>query len=64
MKYLLLVHHNEEAFSKMPEGTRKEMLAESIRLCTSSLPRSNMFMRRRYSLRRREPSSEYRTASR
>ncbi len=33
MKYLLLVHHNEEAFSKIPEGTRKEMLAESIQLC-------------------------------
>ena len=33
MKYLLLVHHNEEAFAKMPEGKRKEMLAESIQLC-------------------------------
>lgn len=33
MKYLLLVHHNEEAFNKIPEGTRKEMLAESIHLC-------------------------------
>lgn len=33
MKYLLLVHHNEEAFNKIPEGKRKEMLAESIQLC-------------------------------
>ncbi|OQW31470.1 MAG: hypothetical protein A4E19_07580 [Nitrospira sp. SG-bin1] len=33
MKYLLLVHHNEEAFGKIPEEKRKEMLAESIRLC-------------------------------
>ncbi|MBX3349853.1 MAG: YciI family protein [Nitrospira sp.] len=33
MKYLLLVHHNEEAFNKIPEGTREDMLAESIRLC-------------------------------
>ena len=33
MKYLLLVHHNEEAFNKIPEGIRKEMLAESIQLC-------------------------------
>ena len=33
MKYLLLVHHNEEAFGKMPDGKRKEMLAESIQLC-------------------------------
>lgn len=33
MKYLLLVHHNEEAFNKIPEGKRKEMLAESIELC-------------------------------
>ncbi|HBR49064.1 MAG TPA: hypothetical protein DEA71_03155 [Nitrospira sp.] len=33
MKYLLLVHHNEEAFNKIPEGTREDMLTESIRLC-------------------------------
>ncbi len=33
MKYLLLVHHNEATFNQIPEGTRKEMLAESIRLC-------------------------------
>jgi hypothetical protein len=33
MKYLLLVHHNEEAFGRMSEGTRTAMLEESIRLC-------------------------------
>jgi len=33
MKYLLLVHHNEESFSKMSEKTRKSMLAESVQLC-------------------------------
>ena len=33
MKYLLLVHHNEEAFNKIPADRRKEMLAESIQLC-------------------------------
>ncbi len=33
MKYLLLVHHNEDTFKRMPEGTRKDMLAESIQLC-------------------------------
>lgn len=33
MKYLLLVHHNEDMFNKLSEGTRKEMLAESIQLC-------------------------------
>lgn len=33
MKYLLLVHHNEDMFKAMPEGTRKDMLAESIQLC-------------------------------
>jgi hypothetical protein len=33
MKYLLLVHHNEDRFKRMPEGTRKDMLAESIQLC-------------------------------
>ena len=33
MKYLLLVHHNEEAFNEIPEDRRKEMLTESIQLC-------------------------------
>ena len=33
MKYLLLVHHNEEAFGKLNETTRQGMLAESIQLC-------------------------------
>lgn len=33
MKYLLLVHHNEEVFNKIPEDKRKKMLAESIELC-------------------------------
>lgn len=33
MKYLLLVHHNEEAFGRMSEETRRSMLAESIQLC-------------------------------
>lgn len=33
MRYLLLIHHNEEIFNKMAEGKRKEMLAESIQLC-------------------------------
>jgi len=33
MKYLLLVHHNEEDFAKMPETVQRKMLAESIQLC-------------------------------
>src|SRR5262245_47975766 len=33
MKYLLLVHHDEDTFIKISEHNRKEMLAESIRLC-------------------------------
>lgn len=32
MKYMLLVHHDEEAFGKLSEATRQEMLAESIQL--------------------------------
>jgi hypothetical protein len=32
MKFLLLVHHNEDTFSKMSETTRKEMLEESVQL--------------------------------
>ncbi|ALA56888.1 YciI family protein [Nitrospira moscoviensis] len=33
MKYLLLVHHDEEAFAKMSAATRAQLLAESIQLC-------------------------------
>lgn len=32
MKYMLLVHHDEEAFGKIPETKRQELLAESIQL--------------------------------
>jgi hypothetical protein len=32
MKYLILVHHNEAAFEKINETTRKELLAESVQL--------------------------------
>jgi hypothetical protein len=32
MKYLLLVHHSEEAFAQFDEATRQAMLAESIQL--------------------------------
>jgi hypothetical protein len=32
MKYLLLVHHDEEAFGKFPETKRQEMLGESVQL--------------------------------
>ena len=32
MKYLLLVHHDEDAFSAMSETIRKEMLEESVQL--------------------------------
>lgn len=32
MKYLLLVHHDEESFGKIHEGTRTEMLSESVQL--------------------------------
>ena len=32
MKYLLLVHHNEETFGKINKTTRKQMLKESVQL--------------------------------
>jgi hypothetical protein len=32
MKYLLLVHHNEENFAQFSETTRRDMLAESVQL--------------------------------
>jgi hypothetical protein len=33
MKYILLVHHDEAAFEKMSDETKRGLLAESIRLC-------------------------------
>jgi hypothetical protein len=33
MKYILLVHHDEESFRKRPEAERKQMLQESVQLC-------------------------------
>lgn len=32
MKYLILVHHDEETFEKIGETERKELLAESVQL--------------------------------
>jgi len=32
MKYILLMHHDEEAFSKLTESERQDMLGESVRL--------------------------------
>jgi hypothetical protein len=32
MKFMLIVHHNEEAFEKMGEETQSQLLAESIEL--------------------------------
>ena len=32
MKYMLLVHHDEEAFGKFSETKRQEMLTESVQL--------------------------------
>ncbi|MGQ0557852.1 MAG: YciI family protein [Nitrospiraceae bacterium] len=32
MKFLLIVHHNEEAFENMDKGTQQQLLAESIEL--------------------------------
>ena len=32
MKFMLLVHHDEEAFGRISETKRKEMLAESVGL--------------------------------
>ncbi|NJN69075.1 MAG: hypothetical protein HC801_01325 [Nitrospira sp.] len=31
MKYLLLVHHTEETFNKIPEGKRNDMLTVEVR---------------------------------
>ena len=33
MKFMLIVHHDEEAFNKIEKEKRQQMLAESIQLC-------------------------------
>lgn len=32
MKYMLLVHHDQEAFAKLPETERESMMQESVQL--------------------------------
>lgn len=32
MKYILLIHHEEESFAKRPEAERRQMLEESVQL--------------------------------
>lgn len=33
MKFMLLVHHDETAFEKMGDETKRDLLGDSIRLC-------------------------------
>lgn len=33
MRYILLVHHDEESFGRRPEAERLKMLQESVQLC-------------------------------
>ena len=33
MKYILLVHHNEENFSRLPEIEQRKMREDSVKLC-------------------------------
>ena len=33
MKYILLVHHNEESFSRLPEIEQRKMREDSVKLC-------------------------------
>lgn len=32
MKFMLIVHHDEDAFARMSEATRRDMLTESVQL--------------------------------
>ena len=50
MKYLLLVHHDEEAFDKISETKRKELLAESVQL-THQLHDNRQYVTRRRCIR-------------
>jgi hypothetical protein len=43
MKYMLLVHHNEELFGKRPEAERRQMLEESVQLA-QQLHRSGHYL--------------------
>lgn len=33
MKFMLIVHHDEEAFEKIEQEKQQQLLAESIQLC-------------------------------
>ena len=37
MKYMLLVHHDEESFRKRPEAERQSLLQESVQLAAQLL---------------------------
>ena len=54
MKYMLLVHHNEQNFAAFSEATRQEMLAESVQLTHQLHANGNICTRRRCSRRRRQ----------
>ena len=64
LKYLILVHHDEEAFEKISETKRKELLS-GIRATHAPAPATmgNMCTRRLSTRLRRRPASGCATAS-
>ena len=64
MKYMLLVHHDEEAFAKFSEATRQQMLEESVQLTHQLHAKGQYLTRRRCIRRRRRPSFGCATANR
>ena len=63
MKYMLLVHHDEEAFAKFSEAKRRQMLEESVQLTHQLHANGQYLTLRRCIQRRRRPSFECATAN-
>jgi hypothetical protein len=56
MKYMLLVHHDEDALSAIGEQKLQQMRAESVQLANGSIRKVSMSMRRRCMQRRLGPA--------
>jgi len=61
MKYILLMHHDEQAFSKFSETERQQMLEESVQLTHQLHARGSIWTQRRCTRRQRRSAFEFAT---
>jgi hypothetical protein len=64
MKYMLLVHHDEEAFGKRRETERQQMLQESVQLAQQLHASGQYLGPRRFTQARRRPAFGFAMVSR